>query len=132
MTRVSEDHDYPWETGPEMQILDNTKHDDGRNPMTSAGSCYALYAPKWDLTRAVGLWNRVGILVQGIHTEYWLNGDKVVEYELGSPEWRRLVAESKFAAMPDFSKSAKGHIALQDHGDRVSFRNIKIRPIVAR
>jgi cytochrome c len=132
MTRVTEDHDAPWQTGPEMQILDNAKHEDGRNPLTSAGACYALYAPKWDLTRAPGSWNRTRILVQGRHTEYWLNGEKVVEYELDGSEWRALVAGSKFASMPDFSKRARGHIALQDHGDRVSFRNIKIRPIAAR
>ena len=132
MTRVSEDHDHPWETGPEMQILDNAQHDDGRNPMTSAGACYALYAPKWDLTRQVGAWNRVRILVHGAHTEYWLNGERVVEYELGDADWKKRVAESKFAAMPDFAKRPKGRIALQDHGDRVSFRNIKIRPIQSR
>jgi cytochrome c len=132
MTRVGEEHDAPWQTGPEMQILDNAHHDDGRNPMTSAGACYALYAPKWDLTRPVGSWNRARILVHGDHTEYWLNGEKVVEYELESADWKTRVAVSKFASMPDFAKRAKGRIALQDHGDRVSFRNIKIRPIASR
>jgi len=131
MTRVGEDHAHPWETGPEMQILDNTKHDDGRNPLTSAGSCYALYAPRWDVTRAVGSWNRVHILVDGKHTEYWLNGVKVVEYELGSAAWNELVRASKFASMPDFAKKPRGRIALQDHGDVVAFRDIKIRPIAA-
>ena len=117
---------------PKLEHIEANPQVDGRNPLTSAGACYALYAPKWDLTRPVGSWNRVRILVQGNHTEYWLNGEKIVEYELGSAEWKKLVAESKFASMPDFAKRAKGRIALQDHGYRVSFRNIKIRPMPAR
>ncbi|HEV8114312.1 MAG TPA: family 16 glycoside hydrolase [Planctomycetota bacterium] len=124
---VSEDHGYVWETGPEMQILDNEHHPDGKDPRTSAGSNYALNAPKWDATRPVGLWNSARILVQGSHVEHWLNGKKLLEYELGSTEWKELVAASKFASMPGYGKNAKGHIALQDHGDTVEFRNVKIR-----
>jgi cytochrome c len=131
MTRVSEGREHPWETGPEMQILDNAGHGDGKNPMTSAGACYALYAPRWDVTRAVGSWNRARIVVHKDHTEYWLNGVEVVAYELGSAEWSELVRASKFASMPDFAKEPRGRIALQDHGDVVSFRDIKIRPIAA-
>ena len=67
----------------------------------------------------------------GSHVEHWLNGTKLCEYELWTPEWEALVAASKFASMPRYGRERKGHIALQDHGDRVTFRNIKIRPLSA-
>ena len=127
--RVSEDEDQPWRTGPEMQILDNAEHADGRNPLTSAGSNYALHAPGRDVTQPVGLFNEVRLIVNGPHVEHWLNGVKIVEYELGSPEWEKLVAASKFSSMPRYGREKKGHIDLQDHGDLVWYRNIKIRPL---
>ncbi|MEW6198137.1 MAG: family 16 glycoside hydrolase [Planctomycetota bacterium] len=127
--RVDESAFWPWETGPEMQVLDNAEHADGRNPKTSAGSNYALHAPVRDVTEPVGLFNRVRLVVNGPHVEHWLNGVKVVEYALGSPEWEQLVAESKFKSMPRFGRVARGRIVLQDHGDRVWYRNIKVRPL---
>lgn len=127
--RVDESAGWPWETGPEMQVLDNAEHADGRNPKTSAGSDYALHAPVRDVTEPVGLFNRVRLVVHGPHVEHWLNGVKVVEYELGSPEWEQLVADSKFKNMPRFGRVARGRIVLQDHGDRVWYRNIKVRPL---
>jgi hypothetical protein len=129
MYRVTEDHGAPWETGPEYQILDNAEHADGKNPLTSAASCYALYAPPKDVTVPVGLFNQTRIVLQGNHVEHWINGVKVAEYELGSPEWKKLVAESKFGQMPDYGRRPKGKIDLQDHGDKVWYRNIKIREI---
>jgi cytochrome c len=124
---VAEGKEHVWETGPEMQVLDNDRHPDGKDPRTSAGSNYALHAPQWDATRPVGLWNSVRLLVRGSHVEHWMNGRKLLEYELGSEDWRRLVGASKFASMPGYGRSPKGRIALQDHGDRVEFRNVKIR-----
>lgn len=124
---VSEAYGWPWETGPEMQVLDNAEHADGKNPKTSAGSNYALYAPSKDVTEPIGFFNKVRILVNKGHVEHWLNGVKVVEYELGSPEWEKAVAESKFKDMPHYGREKKGHIDLQDHGDKVWYRNIKIR-----
>lgn len=124
---VTEDHDYVWQTGPEMQILDNDRHGDGRNPLTSAGSNYALHAPPTDVTRPVGLWNHARLVVKGAHVEHGLNGKKLLEYELWSPEWKALVAASKFASMPEYGLAKKGRIALQDHGDHVEFRNVKVR-----
>jgi hypothetical protein len=118
---------YVWQTGPEMQVLDNAGHADGRQPNTSAGSNFALYAPARDVTRPVGQWNAARLIVRGDHVEHWLNGEKLLEYELGSPEWRQRVAASKFAEMPRYGLARRGHIALQDHGDRVAFRNIRIR-----
>jgi cytochrome c len=127
--RVSEEENVVWRTGPEMQVLDNSAHADGRNELTSAGANYALHAPVRDVAQPVGLFNKVRILVDGSHVEQWLNGVKIVEYELESPEWERLVAASKFKSMPRHGRTKKGHIALQDHGDKVWYRNIKIRAI---
>jgi hypothetical protein len=127
MYRVTEDHDWPWQTGPEYQILDNTEHPDGKDVKTSAASCYALYAPARDATGPVGLFNKTRIVARGGHVEHWLNAVKVVEYELGSPEWNQLIKDSKFSKMPDFGRRAKGKLNLQDHGDKVWYRNIKLR-----
>jgi cytochrome c len=127
--RADESLRWAWETAPEMQVLDNAEHADGRSPLTSAGSNYALHAPTRDVTRPVGLFNEVRILVNGAHVEHWLNGEKIVEYELGSPQWQELVAASKFKDMPKYGRTAKGRIVLQDHGDKVWYRNIKIRQL---
>ena len=116
-----------WESGPEMQILDNARHADGKNPLTSAGANYGLHAPVRDVTRPVGEWNDVRLLVAGGKVEHWLNGIKVVEYELWSPAWEALVKKSKFVTMPAYGRAKRGRIALQDHGDPVWFRNITIR-----
>lgn len=124
---VTEDARQTYHTGPEMQILDNAGHVDGRNPLTSAGSNYALHAPSSDVTRPVGEWNHAQIVVDGTHVEHWLNGVKVVEYERWTDEWRQLVAGSKFVEWPRYGLNARGHIALQDHGDPVWFRSVKIR-----
>ncbi len=127
MYRVSESKGAPFETGPEYQILDNAKHSDGKNPKTSAASCYAVYAPTKDVTRPVGEWNQGRIVVNGNHVEHWLNGEKVVEYDFGSDDWKQRVAKSKFAKMDDYGKEKTGHIDLQWHGDEVAYRNIKIK-----
>jgi hypothetical protein len=129
MYRVTEEADAPYGSGPEYQILDNIGHADGRNPKTSAASCYALYAPSEDATKPVGEWNQTRLVCNGPHVEHWLNGKKVVTYEIGSEDWNKRVAESKFKDMPRFAKAAKGHIDLQDHGNEVAYRNIKIRPL---
>jgi 3-keto-disaccharide hydrolase len=118
-----------WESGPEMQILDNARHADGKNPLTAAGANYGLHAPVRDVTRPVGQWNDVRLLVTGAHVEQWLNAVKVVEYELWSPEWESLVKASKFAKMPAYGRAKRGRIALQNHGDPVWFRNMTIRPM---
>jgi hypothetical protein len=81
------------------------------------------------VVHAAGAWNRSRVVVEGTHVEHWLNGTRVVEYDFGSPEWEGLVADSKFAAWPAYGRAARGHIGLQDHGDIVWYRNIKIREI---
>ncbi|HVF40727.1 MAG TPA: DUF1080 domain-containing protein [Gemmatimonadaceae bacterium] len=127
--RATEEGQYIWQSAPEMQVLDDARHADGKSPLTSAGSNFALHAAPRGSSRAAGQWNSARLVVNGNHVEHWLNGAKLLEYELGSPEWSALVAKSKFSTMPLYGKAAEGHIGLQDHGDRVEFRNIRIRPL---
>jgi len=129
MWHVSEDHEYPWQTGPEMQILDDAGHVDGRTPFTSAGACYALYPAPEGAVRPAGEWNRARILVQGPKVELWLNGVQTASFDTSSADWKERIAKSKFKDMPHFATKDRGRIALQDHGDEVAFRNIKVRPI---
>jgi hypothetical protein len=125
---VAEDTmNYVWQTGPEMQVLDNQRHADGKNPMTSAGSNFALHAPARDVSKPAGEWNHARLLVNDGHVEHWLNGEKIVSYELWTDEWKLRVQASKFKDMPRYGLMQTGHIALQDHGDWVAFRNIRIR-----
>jgi hypothetical protein len=132
MYRVTEELDAPYMSGPEYQLLDNAKHEDGKHKVTSAASCYALYAPSKDVTKPIGEWNQTRLIVNGNHVEHWLNGTKVVTYELGSDDWNDLVKKSKFNEWDRFGKEKKGHIDLQDHGNEVAFRNIKIKPLTGK
>jgi hypothetical protein len=126
---VSEEFKAPWHTGPEMQVLDDDKHNDGKNPKTSAGALYALIAPKNKVLKPVGEWNQAKLIINHNHGEHWLNGVKIVEYELNSPELNTLIAASKFSTMPRFAKEQTGHICLQNHHDAVWFRNIKVKKL---
>lgn len=125
--RATEEGDYAFETGAEMQVLDNDGHADGESPLTSAGSNFGLYPAMEDVTRPVGEWNRARIVARGPEVQHWLNGSMVVEYRQGSDEWRERVAETKFADWPEYGEAMRGHIGLQDHGDRVWYRDIRIR-----
>ncbi|MEP6662870.1 MAG: DUF1080 domain-containing protein, partial [Verrucomicrobiota bacterium] len=125
--RVAETGANSYNTGPEMQILDDAKHKDGKNPKTSSGALYALIAPTNKVLEPVGGWNQSRLIVRGNHVEHWLNGRRVVAYELGSPELEKLIAESKFSSMPGFAKEKKGYLCLQHHRDEVWYRNVKIR-----
>lgn len=131
MFRVAEGDGPTWHTGPEFQILHNAGHRDGHAPVTSAGSNYALHAPARDATRPVGTWNTARLVVRGARVEHWMNGDRLLAYELGDPDWERRVRASKFAAVPRYGREPRGHIAIQDHGDPVAFRNIKVRRLDA-
>lgn len=116
-------------TGPEMQILDNEAHKDAQIHKHRAGDNYDLHACTEETVKPAGEWNQVRLIVNQKQVEHWLNGVKVVEYVLGSPEWFELYKQSKFKNMPLYGQAGKGHIALQDHGDRVWFRNIRIKTL---
>ncbi|QEH40757.1 DUF1080 domain-containing protein [Chitinophaga sp. XS-30] len=127
---VSEDFRYVYETGPEVQILDDERHPDaakGAEGTHKAGANYDLMAPLANAVKPAGAWNRVRLKVRNGHVQCWLNGRKVQDYRLGSTQWQNLVDKSKFAAMPQYGKTGYGHIALQDHGDKVWFRDIRVR-----
>lgn len=126
MYRVNEAFPAPYQSGPEYQILDNATADGHDDPLQTAAGCYGLYAPTV-AAKPAGEWNTARIVVDGSHVEHWLNGRKVVEYEIASADWQARVAKSKFAAWPEFAASAKGHIDLQDHGSPVAYRNLRIK-----
>ena len=127
--RATETTDAIYENAPEVQILDNQLHPDGANALTSAGANFALHSSRFDAAFPADSWNRLRIVVRGAHVEHWLNGHKVVEYELWTAGWQQLVANSKFAQWPTYGLARRGHIGLQDHGDLVQFRNIQIREL---
>ena len=119
--------------GYEFQILDDARHPDaklGHDGNRTLGSLYDLIPPgPGRHPNAIGEWNTARIAVKGGHVEHWLNGAKVLEYERNTPEFRALIAASKFSVIPDFGSWADGHILLQNHGGEVSFRNLKIRTL---
>ncbi len=116
-------------SAPEVQVLDDVRHSDGKSELTSAGSNFGLHPAPRGVVKPLGEWNAVRLVVKGNHVEHWLNGRKIVEYELQSPEWKKLVANSKFKQWPEYGQASEGYIGLQEHGSYVAFRNIKIRPL---
>ena len=134
--RATEEHANVWESGPEVQILDNAGHLDGLNRLASAGACYAVFAPARDLTRPLGQWNQTRIVARGKHVEHWLNGEKLLEYDIDSKRWQAHVKTSKFFQTAygrgNWGRAPKGYIGLQDYGGAIEFRNIKLRTIAAK
>jgi len=122
--------------GFEMQVIDDDLNPDakaGKDGNRAAGGLYDLIAPvKSKVLHPVGGWNQAGVLVRGNHVEHFLNGGKVLEFEMGSPEFKARIAESKFKVNPGFGEVKKGHVLLQAHGAEVWFRNIKIRELQDR
>ena len=136
MFHVTEDEKKPWQTGPEIQIQDNVA---GHDPQ-KAGWLYQLYKPVppgWapveekqiDASRPAGQWNQIYLRIAPQSCEVCLNGVRYYNFKLGSEEWQKRVSESKFAKFDGFGKAGEGHICLQDHGDEVAFRSVKVRPI---
>jgi hypothetical protein len=119
----------PYFSGPEYQVLDDAKHADGKNPKTAAGSLYALMAAEGKKVNPPGEWNTGKIVLRNKHLEHWVNGKKLIEIEVRGERWNELVKASKFNAWSQFGQADKGHICLQDHGDPVSYRNIRIRQL---
>jgi len=128
MFKVKETTERAWQTGPEAQILDNVLgHDEQK-----AGWLCDLYPAEIDTTKPAGQWNNFILRCQKTaagtyECEHWMNGVKYLDYVIGSDDWHVRVAKSKFADKPGFAKADAGHICLQDHGDEVGFRNIKVR-----
>jgi hypothetical protein len=116
-------------TGPEMQVLDNTCHPDAKIIKHRAGDLYDLISCSQETVKPAGEWNQAQIISKQGNMEFWLNGIRVVTFTMHDATWDGMVAASKFKTMPDFGKSSKGHIALQDHGDQVWYRNIKIKEL---
>ena len=129
MYRVTEEARTTYMTGPEMQILDDERHPDGDSPLTSAGALYGLYAVRRPAVRPAGEWNHVHVRLRGGHVEHWLNGTKVVDCDMSSDDYRERLSKSKFRKWKLFGLAKRGHLAIQDHGDEVWFRNLKIRPL---
>ncbi len=126
-----EDKALYW-SGPEMQILDNENHpdaDQGVDGNRKAGSLYDLIPAVPQNAKPFGEWNSVKIVAKGDVIEHYQNGEMVLSFDRSTEEWKNLVAGSKFAPHSEFGTAAEGHIALQDHGDLVKFRNLKIRSL---
>jgi len=116
--------------GCEFQIIDDRENPDAKQGIDanrSLGALYDLIAPMPKRDNGPGQWNRARIVVKGNHVEHWLNGQKTVEYERGSDAWRAIVAKSKFKVWPKFGEWPEGNILLQEHGNAVQFKNVKIR-----
>lgn len=125
--RVTGQGDAPWHSGMEMQVLDDARHSDGKIPSHRAGAAYDLITPPENVAKPVGDWNQAHIICRGTKIELRLNGIVTASFDLATEEGKALIAKSKFKDLPFFAKAKKGKIVLQDHGDPVWFRNMKIR-----
>ena len=128
--RGTGEYDHIYWSAPEYQLLDDEKASDNKTRLTCAGAAYALYPSPPGHLKPVGEWNVTRIVANGAHVEHWLNGVKLLEYELWSPDWEVRVKASKFAAWPNYGRAKSGRIALQgDHTGALAFRNIRIRTL---
>ncbi len=122
-------YNWPWETGPEMQVLDNNGHPDAKIIKHRAGDLYDLISCSKETVKPYGEWNLVEIKSINGKLDLYLNGVNVVSTTMWNDDWRKMIAASKFKNMPGFGTYKKGRIGLQDHGNEVLFRNIKIRKL---
>jgi hypothetical protein len=126
--RGTEDYDHIYWSAPEYQLLDDAGHPDGQSRLTSAGADYALYPSPAGVVKPADQWNSTLIVVNGNTVQHWLNGQKLLEYELGSPDWQAKIKASKFVAYPKYGTAPKGYIGIQgDHDGTLSLRNVRIR-----
>lgn len=121
--------DAIYESAPEYQLIDDNGWPDKLEAWQHSGANYGMNAPKNAKLKPINEWNTTRIIVNGPHVEHWLNGNKVVEYELWTDQWQQNKAASKWADTPDYGMAKTGHIGLQDHGGLTMFRNIKIREL---
>ncbi|MFN3759982.1 MAG: DUF1080 domain-containing protein [Algoriphagus aquaeductus] len=127
LVHESPEYQYPWQTGPEMQVLDNAGHPDAKIISHRAGDLYDLIVSSEETVKPAGEWNQAEIVINQGKLDFYLNGVNIVSTQLFTPEWEALIAKSKFKDMPGFGKYKKGKIALQDHGDVVHYRNLMIK-----
>ena len=128
--RGTEEYDHIYWSAPEYQLLDDAGHPDAGSRLTAAGADYALYGSPAGVVKPAGQWNSTLIVVNGNTVQHWLNGQKLLEYELGSPEWQAKVKASKFNDYPNYGRAKRGHIAIQgDHEGTLSIRNVRIREL---
>jgi 3-keto-disaccharide hydrolase len=127
--RASEDHGASFESGPEYQIIDDNGYVDKLEDWQKSGADYAMHAPTSLAAKPVGEFNNTRIVVNNAHVEHWLNGQKVADFELWSPEWQKLKAEGKWKDAKDYGMAKSGFIAFQDHGGGVWFKNIKLKKL---
>ena len=126
--RGTREYDHIYWSAPEYQLLDDARHPDGGNRLTSAAAAYALYAAPEGVVKPAGEWNLARIVVDGANVEHWLNGRKVVSYELWSPDWKAKVAASKFAKYPNYGLAKEGLLGIQgDHAGTLELRGMRIR-----
>lgn len=121
--------DAIYESAPEYQLIDDKGWPTELEPWQQSGANYGMNAPKNAQVKPIEEWNTTRIIVKGPHVEHWLNGTKVVEYELWTDQWLQNKTQSKWAEVPDYGMAKTGHIGLQDHGGLTMFRNIKIREL---
>ncbi len=128
---VNDDPQYtkPWHTGLEMQLLDNGGHEEGQIKTHRSGDLYDLIESNKETTLPAGEWNQSRIVRKGNDVEQWMNGNLAVSFTIGSSEWKELISKSKYAEWPEYGKIDRGHLILQDHGDQISFRNLKLKEL---
>ena len=123
-------YDYTWETGLEYQLLDSTCHPDGKIMKHKSGDLFDLIASPRDASKPAGEWNKLKIKIKEGRVQHWLNGEKVVDFTIGNKKYEELIKNSKFKDLAEvYGLNTKGYLALQDHGDKVWFKNIKIRKV---
>lgn len=124
--RVSEEALETWQTGPELQLIDDEHHPDGANPLTATGAFYEVLAPWHEERPTANMFHSARLVVQGSKVEHWIDDRRVLAYDLDDEELRERIAASKFKDYPQFARIEEGHIALQHHGTEAWFRNIRI------
>jgi len=128
--RGTREYDHIYWSAPEYQLLDDANTEDGKSPLTAAGSDYALYGVPPGVAKPFGQWNKTRLIVRGTHVEHWLNGVKVVEYDFGSDDWKKRVAASKFSQYPNYGLAASGLIGIQgDHPGALAVRGLRVREL---
>src|SRR3954451_24212616 len=128
--RGTEEYDHIYWSAPEYQLLDDANHPDGQSRLTSAGAAYALYPSPAGVVKPADQWNSTLIVAKGDTVQHWLNGQKLLEYVLGSADWQEKVKASKFVAYPHYGLAKTGYIGIQgDHDGTLSIRNVRIRTL---